>query len=117
METIEFRRIPQEAGQAADFLREHVKGRVNTKGSKVQVDGAKHKDLKLLMHKFLRHRGLEGYRVLSQSGILEIVPEHHAGHSTPETGTAPSAAATMPYFFPGSPPLKVEKKVKPRREP
>ncbi|MBO0887790.1 hypothetical protein J2P12_01675 [Candidatus Bathyarchaeota archaeon] len=117
METVEFRRIPQESGQAVGFLKEHVKGRIKTKGTQVQVEGAKHKDLKLLLHKFLRHRGLEGYRVVSQSGILEIVPEHHAAHSAREAGTAPSAAATMPYFFPGSPPLKVEKKVKARREP
>jgi hypothetical protein len=29
----------------------------------------------LLLHKFLHHEGLTGYRVLSQSGILKIVPD------------------------------------------
>src|SRR6266567_6486854 len=57
LETIEFKRIPKEATQAANFLRDHVQGRVKTRGSQIQVEGAKHRELKLLLHKFLRHRG------------------------------------------------------------
>ncbi len=116
LETIEFKRIPKEATQAANFLRDHVQGRVKTRGSQIQVEGAKHRELKLLLHKFLRHRGLEGYRVLSQSGVLEVVPQHVVESAKEETGTPPAASATMPYFFPGSPTLRVEKKVKKTRD-
>jgi hypothetical protein len=97
-----------------DFLREHVKnvkGRVSTKGNQIQVEGLKHREVKLLLHKFLRHNGLDEHRVLSQSGKLEIVPQHIATHTRDEGGTPPPAAATMPYLFPGAPaPVVPEKK-------
>ena len=93
-------------GPVVDFLREHVmsvKGRVSTKGTQIQVEGLKHKEVKLLLHKFLRHNGLDDHRVLSQSGILEIVPPHIATHPKLDEATTPPAAATMPYLFPGTP--------------
>ena len=108
-------RLPGKIGSAVDFLREHVKsfnGRVSTKGNQIQVEGLKHKEVKLLLHKFLRHNGLDDHRVLSQSGILEIVPPHLVTH--PKQGAAttpPPAAATMPYLFPGAPvPVAPDKK-------
>jgi hypothetical protein len=115
-QTVDLGRLPGQIGPAAAFLREHVKdvkGRVSTKGNQIQVEGLKHKDVKLLLHKFLRHNGLDDNRVLSQSGILEIVPPHTATHHRHEEGTPPSAPATMPYFFPGTPaPVSSEKKSK-----
>jgi hypothetical protein len=117
LETVDFSRAPGEVASATDFLRDHVDGRIKTKGSRILVDGAKHREVKLLLHKFLHQRSLDGYRVISQSGILEIVPPHITGpvkHA--EGGSAPSAALTMPYFFPGSPPIPVERKIKKRRE-
>jgi len=117
LETVDFSRVPGELASATDFLRDHVNGRIKTKGSRILVDGAKHREVKLLLHKFLRHRSLDGYRVVSESGVLEIVPAHVTGPSKHgEGGTPPSAALTMPYFFPGSPPIPVEKKIKKRRE-
>jgi len=98
-------RLPGKVGPAGDFLREHVKslkGHVSTKGNQIQVEGLKHKEVKLLLHKFLRHSGLDDHRVLSQSGILEIVPQPMAVHTRHEGGTPPPAAATMPYLFPGA---------------
>ena len=108
-------RLPGKIGSAVDFLREHVKslnGRVSTKGNQIQVEGLKHKEVKLLLHKFLRHNSLDDYRVLSQSGILEIVPPHLATHPKQDTATtSPPAAATMPYLFPGTPvPVAPDKK-------
>jgi hypothetical protein len=102
---VDLGKLPDKTGAAVDFLREHVrdvKGRVSTKGSQIQVEGLKHKEVKLLMHKFLRHNGLDDHRVLSQSGKLEIVPQHLAVHSRPQKGTPPPASATMPYLFPGA---------------
>ena len=105
-QTVDLGKVPDKTGVAADFLREHVKsvkGRVSTKGNQIQVEGLKHKEVKLLLHKFLRHNGLDDHRVLSQSGKLEIVPQHLAIHSRhQEEGTTPPAAATMPYLFPGA---------------
>ena len=108
-------RLPGKIGPAVDFLREHVKslnGRVSTKGNQIQVEGLKHKEVKLLLHKFLRHNGLDDHRVLSQSGILEIVPPHLVTHTKQDAAaTPPLAAATMPYFFPGAPaPVSTDKR-------
>jgi hypothetical protein len=105
-QTVDLGKLPGELGSAVDFLREHVKdlkGRVSTKGNQIQVEGVKHKQVKLFLHKFLRHAGLNDHRVLSQSGILEIVPPHATTHPRREEGTIPSATATMPYLFPGTP--------------
>ncbi len=103
---VDLGKLPDKIGVAVDFLREHVmsvKGRVSAKGPQIQVEGLKHKEVKLLLHKFLRHNGLDDHRVLSQSGILEIVPPHIGTHPKLDEATTPSAAATMPYLFPGTP--------------
>lgn len=105
-QTVDLGKVPDKTGVAVDFLREHVKsikGRVSSRGSQIQVEGLKHKEVKLLLHKFLRHNGLDDHRVLSQSGKLEIAPQHLAVHSRPrEEGTTPPASETMPYLFPGA---------------
>jgi hypothetical protein len=115
-QTVDLGKLPRELGSAVDFLREHVKdlkGRVSTKGNQIQVEGVKHKQVKLFLHKFLRHAGLNDHRVLSQSGILEIVPPHVTTHPRREEGTTPPATATMPYLFPGTPtPVSTDKKRK-----
>ena len=101
-------------GPAVDFLREHVmsaKGHVSAKGTQIQVEGLKHREVKLLLHKFLRHSRLNDHRVLSQSGVLEIVPPHMVRHPRLDEATTPPASATMPYLFPGSPsPVASDKK-------
>ena len=105
-QAVDLAKLPDKVGLAADFLREHVKnvkGRVSTKGNQIQVEGLKHREVKLLLHKFLRHNALDDHRVLSQSGTLEIVPQHLATHARNEGGTPPPATATMPYLFPGAP--------------
>ena len=103
---VDLGKLPGKTGVAVDFLREHVmsvKGRVSAKGNQIQVEGLKHKEVKLLLHKFLRHNGLNDHRVLSQSGVMEIVPPHMVTHPKLDEATTPSAAATMPYLFPGTP--------------
>ena len=113
-QVVDLGKLPDKTGVAADFLREHVKsvkGRVSTKGNQIQVEGLKHKEVKLLLHKFLRHNGLDDHRVLSQGGTLEIVPQHFVVHPRPQEGTPPPASATMPYLFPGaSSPVPTSKK-------
>lgn len=112
-QAIDLTKLPDKVGLAADFLREHVKnvkGRVSTKGNQIQVEGLRHKEVKLLLHKFLRHSGFDDHRVLSQSGTLEIVPPHTVTHTRREERTPPTATATVPYLFPGSPALSVPEK-------
>ena len=114
IQTVSLGKMSGYLGPLVDFLREHVKdlkGRVLTKGNQIQVEGVKHKQVRLFLHKFLRHAGLDDHRVLSQSGILEIVPPHVTTRPRREEGTTPPAAATMPYLFPGTPaPAVAEKK-------
>jgi hypothetical protein len=102
---VDLTKLPGKTSAAVDFLREHVisvKGRVSAKGTQIQVEGLKHKEVKLLLHKFLRHNGLDDHRVLSQSGVLEIVPHHIVTHPKLDEATTPPASATMPYLFPGT---------------
>ena len=99
-------KLPGKTSAAVDFLREHVmrvKGRISAKGTQIQVEGLKHKEVKLLLHKFLRHNGLDDHRVLSQSGVLEIVPSQTITHPKLDEATTPPASATLPYLFPGTP--------------
>jgi len=103
---VDLAKLPGKPGAVVDFFREHVvsvKGHVSSKGTQILVEGLRHKEVKLLLHKFLRHSGLDGYRVLSQSGVLEIVPPHVVTHPKLDEATTPPASATMPYLFPGSP--------------
>ena len=119
METVDFSRIPGELDDAAEFLKSHAQGKVRVSKHQLLIDGPSHKELKLLLHKFLRHRQLDDYRVVSQAGILELVPEHHAGHDTGSKGgggSVPTAPVTMPYYFPGgSGAISASKKVKKRK--
>jgi hypothetical protein len=94
-------------------LKSKVERKMKIKGSQVQIEGAKTKEVKLLLHKFLHHQGLNHYRVLSQSGVLEITPpEKHEVHPPEREGSPPTAAQTTPYYFPQAPVLTPEKKKK-----
>jgi hypothetical protein len=73
------------------------------KDSRIEIEGIEHGEVKQLLHKFLHQRGLTGYKVHSQSGVIEVVSPHDEKEETrkmPE-GRPPTAPETMPYFFPG----------------
>src|SRR5712692_6771513 len=109
--TIELKELHDRASEAAQFLKSKVEGKMKTKGSQVQIEGAKTKQVKLLLHKFLHHQGLNHYRVLSQSGVLEITPpEKHVLPPMERVGSPPTAAQTTPYLFPQTPVLTPKKK-------
>jgi hypothetical protein len=111
--TIELKELHDRVSEAAQFLKSKVEGKMKIKGSQVQIEGAKTKEVKLLLHKFLHHQGLNHYRVLSQSGVLEITPpEKHEVHPPEREGSPPTAAQTTPYYFPQAPVLTPEKKKK-----
>ena len=68
--------LPGEASAATKFLQSKVHGQIKVKGNRIEIVDEPGLDLKLLLRKFLHHEGLAGYRVLSQSGTLKIVPEN-----------------------------------------
>jgi hypothetical protein len=111
--TVELKELHDRANEATQFLKSKVEGKIKIRGSQVQIEGAKTKEVKLLLHKFLHHQGLNHYRVLSQSGVLEITPpEKHEVHPLEREGSPPTAAQTTPYYFPQAPVLTPEKKKK-----
>jgi hypothetical protein len=75
MVIVEFRVLPGEAGAATKYLQSKLQGQIKIDGNRIEIADGKSGDVKLLLHKFLHHEGLTGYRVLSQSGTLKIVPE------------------------------------------
>jgi hypothetical protein len=111
--TVELKELHDRANEATQFLKSKVEGKIKIRGSQVQIEGAKTKEVKLLLHKFLHHQGLNHYRVLSKSGVLEITPpEKHEVHPPEREGSPPTAAQTTPYYFPQAPVLTPEKKKK-----
>jgi len=101
LQVVEMKKVHAEIGPASEFLQAHIKGSLRVKGSQILVDGVEHHELKLLLHKFLYHRGLDGYKVHSRPDILEIVPPDEKEDQKPSEGRPPTAPETMPYLFPG----------------
>src|SRR2546425_8886151 len=95
------KKVHAETGPASEFLQAHIKGSLRVKGSQILVDGVEHHELKLLLHKFLYHRGLDGYKVHSRPDILEIVPPDEKQDQKPSVCRLPTPPETMHNFFPG----------------
>ncbi len=94
--------------EVAEFLRVKVKGKIDSEGTELRIQDARARDVKLLMHKFLHHKALDGYRVeVVHPGLVEVFgPEPVRQHEVRKSGgSPPSAGATMPYLFPSSPAL------------
>ncbi len=105
MITVELKNIQKETSGLAEFLRSKLKGPIRAHGrSQLLLEGASDKETKLLMHKFLHHKGLDDYRVeVVHPGLLEIFPPKASGpRPSKESGTPPPASVTMPYYFPGT---------------
>ena len=68
--------LPGEAGAATRFLQSKVQGQIKVDGNRIEIEDEEGLDVKLLLRKFLHREGLTGYRVLSQSGTLKIVPDN-----------------------------------------
>jgi len=90
-----------------------VEGITKSKRKQVGREGATTKEVNLLRHTFRHPQGLTHYRVLSQSGVLEVTPpEKHVVHEPERVGSSPTAPQTTPYYFPQTPVLTPEKKKK-----
>src|SRR5437870_12281198 len=111
--TVELKALQDRSSEAAQFLKSKVEGKMRTTGTQLQIEGPKPNKVKLLLHQCLHHQGLNHYRVLSQSGVLEVTPpEKHVLHPPEREGSPPTATQTTPYLFPQTPVLTPEKKRK-----
>lgn len=57
----------------SEFLTSRLLTQVVQRGSAIELEAPKSRDVKLLLHKFLHSNALNEYRVLSHEGVLEIV--------------------------------------------
>src|SRR5438552_14236128 len=108
--TVELKALQDRSSEAAQFLKSKVEGKMKAKGTQLQIEGAKTKQVKLLLHKFLHHQGINHYRVLSQRGVLEVTPpEKHKVNPQAREGSRTAAAQSTPYYFPQAPILTTAK--------
>jgi hypothetical protein len=71
MVIVELRMLPGEAGAATKFLQSKIPSGIKVDGNRIEIKDEKGRDVQLLLHKFLHREGLDGYRVLSDSGTLK----------------------------------------------
>ena len=101
MPTVELKQLRGEAGQAAQYLRSKLKGKIRVKGSQIHIEDAKSRHVKLLLNKFIHHSGLEGYRVVASGfGNLEVHEFRRSPDRPAAEGSPPMPSVTMPYMFP-----------------
>ncbi len=98
MVVVQLEELSGQKSPLREFLRSKLGVQVRIRGDLVEIDGKSAKEVKLLVHKFLHQQGLAGYRVLSNAGILEIVP---AGKQGPKTSSGKTKE--MPPFPPLAP--------------
>ena len=106
--TVEMKNLGLDTNEVAEFLRSKINGKIDQHGKQLRIQDARARDVKLLMHKFLHQKALDNYRVeVVQPGLLEVFgPEHVRPHEDRQSGgSPPSAAVTLPYYFPSSPRL------------
>ena len=75
----------------SQFLTSRLPIPVAQRGSVIEFEAPRPRDVKLLLHKFLHSNSLNDYRVLSHEGVFEIVhlKPNEAGREKPE-GLKPS---------------------------
>jgi hypothetical protein len=101
VQVVEMKKVKDEIEPLIAFLRSHVKGSLTVKGSRIEIEGATHDEVKQLLHKFLHQKGLTNHKVHSQPSFIEIVPHDSRDVRKGSKGRPPTAPETMPYFFPG----------------
>jgi hypothetical protein len=99
---VELTMLPGEATAATRYLQSKIPGQLKVDGNRIEIDDERGRDVKLLLNKFLHHEGLTGYRVLSQSGTLRIVPDNAPA---PEEQPENDKIKGLPPF----PPLSTER--------
>ncbi len=64
MLALDLKDLEGNVGSAVEFLRSRLGDEVKVRGSRVQLRLLHAKDAKLILHKYLRHAKLDGYRVV-----------------------------------------------------
>ncbi len=115
---VEIKSLGSNIAEAEEFLRDNIKGKIDQHRTELRIQDTPAREVKLLLHKFLHHKALDDYRVeVVHLGLVEVFgPERIRSHEhRRDLGSAPSAAVTLPYYFPSSPALpgsRVKKKHK-----
>jgi hypothetical protein len=96
---LDLKRLGKNREAAFEYLRSHLAESPRLKGDHVELANTRAGEAKTILHKFLHHAGLDGYRVaVIHSGLIEIreveVKEKHPVNKGP--GTAPSTWETVP---------------------
>src|SRR5690242_13627821 len=63
----------REVESLCEFLTSRLPTQVVQRGSVIEFDAPRPRDVKVLLHKFLHSNSLSQYRVLSHEGVFEIV--------------------------------------------
>jgi len=74
MVLVELKMLPGEAAAATKFLESKLHS-IKVEGKALEIDDERADEVKLLLKKFLHREGLAGYRVLSEKGIVRIIPD------------------------------------------
>lgn len=103
MLTVELKELRRNASPAAQFLRSKLKGMIRIKGSQLHIEDAKTREVKLLISKFLHHRGIEDFRVVApEVGMLEVREIRRPVDRPVREGSPPAPSISLPYYFPSS---------------
>jgi len=101
--TVELKELRRNASPAAQFLRSKLKGMIRIKGSQLHIEDAKTREVKLLINKFLHHRGIEGFRVVApEVAMLEVREIRRPVDRPVREGSPPAPSISLPYYFPSS---------------
>jgi len=84
MVIVELRMLPGEARAATKFLQSKIPSGIKVDDNRIENEDEKGRDVKFLLHKFLHREGLDGYRVLSDSGTLKIVLDDKSAREEPQ---------------------------------
>ena len=99
MVRINLKRLGKNREAALEYLRSRLEESPNLKGDQVELVNTRAREAKIILHKFLHHAGLEGYRVaVINSGLIEI-HEVEVKEKRPVDkgrGAAPSTWETVP---------------------
>lgn len=103
MVVVELKSIRDRADAAVQFLKSKTGADWKLKGTRIEAEAKTH-EVKLFLHKFLRHQGLNNHRVLVRSGVLEIQPVEPK-RARPEADKIRGVPPFPPVSGPGLPGL------------
>lgn len=95
---VDIRRLGKNREDALEYLRSRLTESPKIKGDIVELATTRVREAKIILHKFLHHAGLEGYRIaVINSGLIEIHEvEVKEKRPADKGGGAPSTWETVP---------------------